>query len=111
LQLATVGKTSLLYLDFCRREREKQNKKEQVRESLSAGAARGSFLPWWSDMLLHLPSVTEMESPGRMGRQKGKKKKTKIKGEISLYVERHSTAAEYICSPIKIVGVFTLKTV
>ncbi len=30
-----------------------------------------------------------------MGRQKGKtKKKTKIKGEISLYVERHSTAAE-----------------
>lgn len=25
------------------------------------GTGRGSFLPWWSDMLLHSPSVTEME--------------------------------------------------
>jgi hypothetical protein len=46
------------------------------------------------------------------GKAKGKEEENKNKGgEISLYVERHSTAAEYICSPIKIVGVFTLKTV
>jgi len=72
LQPATVGKLFSVIWIFVGK---KQNKNRCG--SLSAGAARGSFLPWWSDMLLHLPSVTKMESyiAWPDGKAKGKKKK------------------------------------